>query len=163
VVAAADARRDGALPLDVPGAAAKFGDPLSLLGALQLRWHTRLTGRIERELLRRPTEPHTAVVAAWQATAAELPGVLAILDRHHADPTDDAMARALAKAAAKEHAMLAAMAGLAGVADPGAARVGAALEREARASYRPVLPATGDDGRAPRSTLLGRLRAALAA
>lgn len=42
-----DARRDGLLPMDVIGVAEAFGDELTLLGALQLRWHTRLAGRIE--------------------------------------------------------------------------------------------------------------------
>jgi hypothetical protein len=166
VVATADARRDGRLPWDVPGLSEAFEDELSLLGALQLRWHTRLAGRIERELLRRPAEPGTAVVTAWHATADELSGVRAILDRYHAHPSDEAMARALAKAAAKEHALLAAMAGRAGVADPGAARIGAAIEREARASYRPAATPVREgraDHRTARPTLLGRLKAVLAA
>ena len=50
VIAAVDAREDGLLPMDVPGVAETFGDELTLIGALQLRWHTRLAGRIEREL-----------------------------------------------------------------------------------------------------------------
>ena len=48
VIATADARRDGSLPLDVDGVAETFGDAMTLLGALQLRWHTRLAGRIEQ-------------------------------------------------------------------------------------------------------------------
>jgi len=47
VIDAADARRDGLLPMDVPGVPETFGDELSLLGALQLRWHTRLSGRLD--------------------------------------------------------------------------------------------------------------------
>src|SRR5687768_14437207 len=44
VTAVADDRRDGALPWDVAGVPAVFADELDLLGALQLRWHTRLAG-----------------------------------------------------------------------------------------------------------------------
>ncbi len=74
VTATADARLDGLLPMDVPGVSETFADELDLLGALQLRWHTRLAGRIERELMRQPMDLEQAVVTAWQATADELPG-----------------------------------------------------------------------------------------
>lgn len=50
-ITAANTRRDGELPLDVPGVTEAFEDDLALLGALQLRWHTRLAGHIERELM----------------------------------------------------------------------------------------------------------------
>ena len=40
VIASANRRRDGRLPMDLIGVAETFGDELSLLGALQLRWHT---------------------------------------------------------------------------------------------------------------------------
>ena len=75
-----------------------WGDELTLLGALQLRWHTRLAGRIERELMARPMAFEDAVVDAWRATAAELPGIRAIVDHHRAHPLDDAMALAMDKA-----------------------------------------------------------------
>ena len=90
VIAVADQRRDGLLPTDVDGVAETFGDDLALLGALQLRWHTRLAGRIERELMRQPMDLEDAVVAAWHAAADELPGVLAIVDHHRAEPADAA-------------------------------------------------------------------------
>ncbi|MFC5495552.1 hypothetical protein [Nocardioides caricicola] len=135
VITAANARRDGALPLDVPGAAAAFGDDLTLLGALQLRWHTRLAGRIERELNQQPLDLEQAVVAAWHATADELPGVLAIVDRHRAAPTSPAMADAMTRSAAKEHILLAMMAGRSSAPNDDAARVGAEIERRARATY----------------------------
>ena len=51
VSAVADARRDGELPLDVDGVRQAFADELDLLGALQLRWHTRLAGQIDRSLM----------------------------------------------------------------------------------------------------------------
>ncbi|HYH33787.1 MAG TPA: hypothetical protein VD814_01410 [Nocardioides sp.] len=161
VAAAADARLDGRLPLDVDGARAVFADELDLLGALQLRWHTRLAGRIERELMSQPLDLEAAVVRAWQATADELPGIRAVLDHHRSHPADDAMAHAMAIATAKEHALLAVMAGRAGTADRGAAAVGAVLESKARATHRPVrrdvAPPSGP-GR-----FLDRLKAALAA
>jgi hypothetical protein len=111
VTTVADRRRDGLLPLDVPGVAETFGDELSLLAALQLKWHTRLAGRIERELSQQPVDLERAVVTAWQGTATELPGILAIVDHHRAHPHDEAMAQAMAKSSAKERTMLAVMAG----------------------------------------------------
>ena len=51
VVEEANARRDGVLPMDLPGVAETFGDETALVAALQLRWHTRLAGRIERSLM----------------------------------------------------------------------------------------------------------------
>ena len=160
VIATADRRRDGALPLEVDGVAETFGDELTLLGALQLRWHTRLAGRIERELMQQPMDRESAVVAAWHATADELPGVLAIVDRHRAEPLDEAMADAMAKSAAKERILLAMMASMVSAPDEAAARVGEAIERRARATYRPVRAGAP---RSDRPRLLARLRAALAA
>ena len=90
VTRTADARRDGILPMDVAGVTETFGDEVTLLGALQLRWHTRLSGHIERELLQQPLDPDLAVIAAWQAAADELPGTRAIVDHYRAEPADDA-------------------------------------------------------------------------
>jgi hypothetical protein len=158
VVATADRRRDGRLPMDVPGVAETFGDELALLGALQLRWHTRLAGRIERELMAEPMELEDSVVAAWHATADELAGVRAILDRERTVPSTDAVSDALAKAGVKEHVLLAMTAGRVSTPDAAAARVGAEIEGRARATYRPA--AVGGD---PPSGLLGRLKAVVAA
>ena len=160
VITTADARRDGVLPMDVDGVSEAFGDELTLLGALQLRWHTRLAGRIELELLLHPQDPEQAVVTAWRQTAEELPGVRGIVDRYRSAPLDPAMAEAMTKATAKERILLAATAGRARAQDPIAAHVGAELEEQARAAFRPfrqfrVAPATPG--------LLGRIRAALAA
>ena len=112
VINTADERHDGALPMDLDGVRETFADELDLLGALQLKWHTRLAGRIERELMNQPMDLEAAVVTAWHRTADELPGVRAILDRHRQRPTDDAMAEMIAKSLAKEHQLLAVMAGL---------------------------------------------------
>ena len=160
VSAAADARRDGVLPLDVDGVRTAFADELDLLGALQLRWHTRLAGQIDRTLMSQPLDLEQAVVTAWRATADELPGIRALVDRHRDQPLDDAMAQALTVATRQEHAWLAVMAGQAGISDPGAARVGARIEEKARAGHRPART-PGVHAAAP--GLIGRLMAALAA
>ena len=133
VTAVADAHLHGALPWDVAGVPAAFADELDLLGALQLRWHTRLAGRIERELMSQPLDLEQAVITAWRATAHELPGIRAVVDRHREQPLDHTMGRAMATATAKEHELLAVMAGRATLDDPRAARVGAEIEARARA------------------------------
>ena len=163
VVAAANERRDGILPTDVPGVTAFFDDELALLGSLQLRWHTRLAGRIERELMNQPMDLEAAVLAAWQGTADEMPGVRAVLDRHRDHPLDDAMARAMTKATAKERTLLAVMAGQASAHDEAsAARVGAGLEERARTTWRTPAP-VGTERAVFGDRFLERLKAALAA
>lgn len=159
VIDVADARRDGTLPMDVEGVRETFGDELTLLGALQLRWHTRLAGRIERDLMNQPADLQQAVVTAWQGTATELPGILAIVDRHRAAPLDAAMAEAMTKSAAKEHALLAVMAGRSSGHDGAAVRAGAKVEEHARATLgpAPTVSHRADSG------LLERIKAALAA
>lgn len=163
VIATADARRDGLLPWDVEGVAESFGDELTLLGALQLRWHTRLAGRIERELMARPMAFEAAVVDAWRATAAELPGIRAIVDHHRAEPLDEQMAAAMDKATAKERILLAVMAGQASAHDSGAAAVGARIEEKARDGWvlAPVPEPTAHTGL--HAHILGRLKAVKAA
>jgi hypothetical protein len=132
VLAVADQRRDGLLPTDVDGVAQTFADELDLLGALQLRWHTRLSGHIDRALMEQPMDLEGVVVAAWRRTAREMPGVRAILDHYRTRPTDDRMAATMAKALGKEHLMMAVMAGRGGYADEQAIPIGAALEDRAR-------------------------------
>jgi hypothetical protein len=165
VIATADARRDGLLPIDVPGVAETFGDELTLIGALQLRWHTRLAGRIERSLMQQPLDLEDAVSSAWLATAEELPGIRAVVDHYRAEPLDAAMAQAMGKAAGKERTLLAAMAGRTstsiGSTDVLAERVGEEIELRARSSYRPSVGG-GADG-SHRASLMDRIRAALAA
>ena len=167
VIATADERLDGALPTDLLGVSSAFRDDLDLLGALSLKWHTRLAARIERELTHGPTDLETAVVAGWRATARDLPGVRMILDRYLAAPTSPEMAEAMTRSHAKERVLLAVLAGKAPAhlgLDADAARVGALIEERARAG-RAV---TDDDPglgrhRDDRPGLLTRLRAALAA
>lgn len=162
VIETADARRDGVVPMDVPGVAETFSDELTLIGALQLRWISRLSGRIERELMSEPMDLESAVVSAWAGLAAEMPGVRAILDHYRAAPVDDAMARALAVATAKEQAMLAVLAGRSSATDAAATRVGEAIERRAReAAAVPSRPAGAHAAEPVR--LVDRIRAVLAA
>ena len=159
VIRTADERLDGRLPLDVDGVADTFGDELTLLGALQLRWHTRLAGHVERALSDQPLDLEGAVALAWLSAAEDLPGTRAIIDHHLAHPTSPAMARTLAVATAKEHEMLALMAGRASAPGEAAARVGRGIEAAARASYVPgaVRP------RHAAPTLVQRIKAVLAA
>jgi len=159
VISAADARRDGILPMDVDGVAQTFEDELAVLAALQLRWHTRLAGRIERNLMGQPFDLESAVITSWQQTADELPGVRAIIDHYSAAPATDDMARAMTVSAMKEHQLLAVMAGLANDRDAAAAHAGAELARRARATWVP--PNRAEAITSP--GLLGRIKAALAA
>lgn len=162
VIETADARRDGIVPMDVPGVAETFRDELTLIGALQLRWISRLTGRIERELTNEPMDLESAVVGAWAGLAAEMPGVRAVLDHYRAHPVDDTMARAMSVSTAKEQAMLAVLAGRSSTTDAAATRVGEAIERRARDAYvAPPRPAGAHA--AEHATLVDRIRAVLAA
>jgi hypothetical protein len=138
VVDEANARRDGVLPMDLPGVAETFGDETALVAALQLRWHTRLAGRIERSLMDRPDDLESAVVSAWRGAATELVGVREILDAHRAAPATPEMGAALEKAHAKEAVLLAAMAGRASASDAAAVRLGERIEQKARAAYDPT-------------------------
>lgn len=161
VLRAADTRRDGRLPLDVEGVVETFGDELTLLGALLLRWHTRLAGHIERELADQPLDLGNAVSIAWSKAAGDMPGIRAIIDHHLAHPSSPEMARATAIAAAKEHELLALMAGRASAPGEAAQRVGRAIERDARASY--LTGAAPRRAPAPALSLAQRIRAVLAA
>ena len=69
---------------------------------------------------------------------------------HRAEPGDDETAEIMRKSAAKEHVLMAVMAGLASAADDRAAAVGARIEREARATSAPSSPSR--DTTAPRSS-----------
>jgi hypothetical protein len=163
-----DVRRDGELPSDVPGVAEVFEGPLDLVSALQLRWHTHLSGAIEASLAEQPMDLEQAVLDAWRRAARELAGVRLVLDRYVEHPVDDAMADALSKALAKDRTLLAVMAGQAGVHDPQAPEVGHVLELLARATFDPAArprhradaPAAGPGGALSRRLRdrAGRLR-----
>jgi hypothetical protein len=161
VIAEADARRDGNLPMDLPGVSETFRGALDVLAPLPLRWHPRLAGRIERALAGQPLDLDTAVVDAWRATAEQLPGVRAILDRHAATPPDAESARVMDTAVAKERQMMAVLAGrVSGTAvEPHGQRIGEELEARARAGWsRPAPTRTPTQPR-----FVDRLKAALAA
>ena len=169
VIATADERLDGVLPMDLIGVSEAFVDELDLLGALSLKWHTRLPARIERELTQGPTDLEAATIAGWRATARDLPGVRLILDHYLAHPTTPEMAEAMTRSHAKEQVLLAVLAGKAPAhlgLDADAARVGALIEERARAGRT-----FAEDARAQRRShraavrpgLLSRLIAALAA
>jgi len=138
VIAEADARGDGTLPTELPGVAENFGDELALIGALQMRWHTRLAGSIDRELLDHPVDLESAVISVWRRTADELFGIRAILDAFHDAPTSEAMRSAFTKAEHQDWTLLAAMAGHAGITDRLTADVGHKIEEKARAAYQPA-------------------------
>lgn len=135
----ADRRLDGILPAHVPDVSATFRDDLDLLGALQLRWYTRLSGALERSLASQPRDLDAAVRDAWVRTAEELPGIRAVLDAHVETPSTIEMARVLERAMAKEQVLLATMAGRAcgttAETDPRAVEAGRLLREEARATY----------------------------
>jgi len=161
VVRTADERLDGLLPLDVDGVTDTFGDELTLLGALQLRWHTRLAGHVERHLADQPLDLEGAVALAWLDAAEDLPGIRAVLDHYANHPSGPEMARAVAVATGKEHEMLALMAGRASAPGAAAQRVGRSIELDARTSYVPGRRRARPGDAAP--SLVRRLKAVLAA
>ena len=166
VIATAAIRRDGVLPMDVEGVAETFADELDLIGALQLKWHTRLAGQVERIMGGQPLDLDAAVALAWSRTSEEFGGVRLILDNYRQNPTDDRMARALETATRKEHIFLAVMAGKSSLHDDAAVPVGAAIEERARELHRgaPVrLDLIDEQPAEPRGSLLERLRAVVAA
>lgn len=138
VITEADARADGTLPTDVPGVAECFPEETALIGALQLRWHTRLAGMIDSTLMDEPTDLESAVMTAWRRTAGDLPGIRAILDRYADEPTSEPVHAAISRAQRKDRALMAAMAGRASPQDPRAAGIGRDIELRARAAYRPT-------------------------
>lgn len=160
VMEIADRRLDGRLPMDADGVAQNFEDDLSLLAALQLRWHTRLAGQIERNLMSQPMDLEASVILAWRQTAAAMPGVRVILDHYADHPTTPEMAQALTAGATKEHQLLAMMAGRASQIDETCARVGAGIASKARTATIPS-HAVGDDER--QLSFVERLKAAMVA
>jgi hypothetical protein len=173
VVETADARRDGVLPLDLPGVAETFHSELDLLAALWLKWNTRLSGNIERALTKQPLDLEGAVAAAWRLTSEQMPGLRAILDRYVESPSDPEMAAALNRAKEKEWVRLATAAGLANDESPAAARAGRQVElrartedaelRARRAAEDLLAHATTDVDDAVTPSLVERIKAVLAA
>ena len=166
IIEAADRRLDGILPMDVDGVGQTFEDDLAVLAALELRWHTRLAGQIERNLMSQPMDLEASVILAWQQNAEALPGVRMILDHYAAHPDTVEMADNLATAAAKEHQLLAMMAGLASELDEACARVGAELVERARRAPAPKHREEPEETGEPHATVLSfveRIKAAMVA
>jgi hypothetical protein len=164
VIDTADARRDGVLPTDVPGVSENFDGDLDLIAALALKWHARLSGNLERELMRQPMDLEEAVTHAWRTTSTEAPGIRLILDRYTESPSDPEMAAALTRAQEKEWLRLASAAGLANDESAAAARAGRRVVDNARAGAPAPVPAGPpivDDVDTP--SLVDRIRAVLAA
>ena len=162
VIEAADARLDGELPLDLPGVSETFQDELDLIGALAIKWHARLSGNIERELMSQPLDLEAAVTNAWRRTSAEAPGIRKIIDRYTESPSDPEMAAALTRAQEKEWIRLASAAGLSSDESAAAARAGQRVADLARsAASVPSTTQTVDIVGPP--SLVDRIRAVLAA
>lgn len=159
VVRVCERRRDGELPMDVAGIEETFGNEETLLAAVQLRWYSRLSGRIERRLAKQVDDREEAVVRAWAATARKMAGVRAVLDHYRVSPPSDEMARVVARGAAREHELLALSAGLVAERGEEALVVGARLEERARALHAVPVPRGQQNPRA----LVARLKAVLAA
>ena len=139
VVDAANTQRDGILPMQVPGVTENFTDELDLVGALLLKWHARLSGNIERALMREPMDLESAVASAWRTTAEQLPGVRLIVDRCTLWPETPEMAAAMQRAQEREWIRLATAAGLANDRGPAAIEAGRRVEDLAREGLAPEL------------------------
>ena len=166
VIDAADARLDGELPTNIPGVSETFRGDLDLIGALWIKWHTRLSGNIERELMAQPLDLEAAVASAWAKTSAEAPGIRMIIDRYTESPSDPEMAVALTKAQEKEWLKLASAAGLSSDESPASARAGERVVSRARAGLvenQPVAVATQNLDAVDTPSLVDRIRAVLAA
>ncbi len=161
VIDTANVRRDGALPMDLPGVRETFRDELDLISALALKWHARLSGNIERALMAQPMDLEGAIVTAWRTSSDEAPGIRLILDRYTESPSDPEMAVALNRAQEKEWVKLASAAGLANDESASAARAGQRVTTKARADLPVAAPATTVDAGSP--SLVDRIRAVLAA
>ena len=167
VVEIADARRDGVLPMQLPGVAETFRDELDVIAALWLKWNARLSGNLERALTGEPLDLEDAVASAWQQTRDQLPGIRLVLDRYVESPSGPEMAVALDRAKEKERCRLATAAGLANDESAAAARVGRQIELKARTQVvAPAAPAPGGpptdlDEDSP--SLVDRIKAVLAA
>jgi hypothetical protein len=166
VVDLADHRRDGVLPLDVPGVAERFDDDIDLIGALLLKWHARLSGNIERALAQEPTDLESAVGAAWRRTAEQMPGVRLVVDRATEAPSSEEMAAAMQRARRAEWTRLAQSAGLANDASDPAAAAGARIEQQAREGLPVPPPApvpSAVTAARDRESFVRRIKAVLAA
>lgn len=151
----ADRRRDITLTdliNTVDGAHDAFADETELLFELQMTWFQRLSGHVDRLIADGTESPEMVATTAWVNTAADLPGVRALLDAHHDEP-------ALRKAFAKELSYLAMAAGVP-VRDQDFVAHGRRIQDSARETLAALPPVPAEVSR-PR--LMTRLRNAIAA
>lgn len=136
VIKEADTRRDGELPMYVAGVEQTFRDELDLIGALSLKWHTRLAGHIETIAKDQPMDLEAATIAAWRAAADENPGIRLVLDKAIAD-ADEENVELLDRVLEKERELLALNSGRISAyqLEEHGARVGAAVEAKAREGF----------------------------
>ena len=162
VIAELDNRRDGVTPMYVTGAEQTFSDELDLLSALSLKWHTRLSGRLERVMSEEPLDYETAVIGAWRDNVAELPGIRLALDAALADG-DAETRKVLGKSQQKERELLALWSGRVSVyqLDEHGARQGAKVEAKAREGFD-IAGVSPVDEPVVAPTFLERLKSAVA-
>ncbi len=141
VAEVAEARRDGVLPVGVPGVAESFADETDLVGALLLKWHARLSGNIEGALGDEPLDLLAAVAHAWRTTAEQMPGVRLVIDRCAERPVTTVMGETMTRSREQEWRRLASLAGLANGQDPTATAAGRRVEDLARGGIQ--VPTTG--------------------
>ena len=157
LLAIADRRRDLTLTelLDtVDEGRNAFANETELLFDLQMAWFQRLSGKLDRLVSESVETPELMAVTAWVDAAGEMPGARALLDAHLDEP-------ALAKAFAKEHAFLAASAGVP-MDHPDLTGHGRRIMDSARESAVVVDTETVIDEE-PRTGLVAKLRSVIAA
>jgi hypothetical protein len=163
---AANLRRDGSLPHDVPGVEAVFEDIDDLVGALLLRWHTRLAAEIERSLFDQPGDLEAAVIRGWCTACNQLTGVRLIIDTLTEEHPSPQMASKLRVSAHKDWALMAIKAGQVSYHDETAVPVGRRIEAKARRARQTMVmqgPPEEPSSLEPKSSLFARIRAAFAA
>lgn len=136
VIKEANIRRDGELPMYVTGVEQAFSDELDLLGALSLKWHTRLAGHTEAIAKDQPLDLEQATIEAWRGAADEIPGVRLVLDKA-LEEGDEEIVAILDRSREKERELLALNSGKISafqLAEHGA-RVGTAVEAKAREGF----------------------------
>ncbi len=130
-----------------------FADETELLFELQMTWFQRLSGQLDRLMSDGIESPEIVAVQAWVDTAADLPGVRALLDAHRDAP-------ALQKAFAKELGYLATSAGVPTYQD--LAVHGQRIQDSARQTLAET-PRPVEMDPASRQGIIARLRSAIAA
>jgi hypothetical protein len=160
VIAELDSRNDGVLPMYVAGVEQTFRDELDLLSALSLKWHTRLSGRLERVMTEQPLDFESAVIGGWRDNVAELPGIRLALDAALAGSDADVLA-VLGKSQQKERELLALWSGRVSAyqLEEYGAREGVKVEAKAREGF--AFPAAVVAS-AETPSFLERLKAAVA-